>query len=150
MIRINVLHDHSIQKLNFEIQKFEKARESKSFSERHPELLRMFNCKVCGRRHRLSHTCAQNYAFEITEEPSLRHQFPKRRHRNAIGLQDLERALKIYREDKVYFPNNTEEEDAKLGKSSLSRALNELRKERKARRRKFFQITRESRRVNRA
>lgn len=72
------------------------------------------------------------------------------KHRNAWGLQVLERATRIFTEDRAFYGEMTEEEEAKLGKQSLSRALNEKRKERAARRRNLFVITRESRRINRS
>ncbi len=72
----------------------------------------------------------------------------RNKHRNAWGLQVLERATKIFSEDRSFYKEMTEDEEAKLGKMSLSRALNEKRKERAARRRNLFVITRESRRIN--
>jgi hypothetical protein len=86
------------------------------------------------------------------------------RHRNQWGLQVLERATKHYRAEMSFYPSITvDKEDAtseekksnqefrdKIGKQSLSRALNELRAARAQRRRTLFLITRESRRINRA
>ncbi len=68
------------------------------------------------------------------------------KHRNARGLQVLERATLLYRQDfEPYFADK----DA-AGKAALSRALNEIRPERAERRRKLLLITKESRRINRA
>jgi hypothetical protein len=77
--------------------------------------------------------------------PKIRHN----RHRNAWGLQVLERATAIYREFKEVCIVKTQEEDDELGKHSLSMALNSKRAERAARRRKLHLITRESRQINR-
>lgn len=43
------------------IAEFEAAQEEKTFSQRHPELGKMFNCRVCGTRHRPPH-CEQRFA----------------------------------------------------------------------------------------
>ena len=150
MIKINLFNQEDFDKilaLKSATEAFFTQRETLSFSGRHPELLSMFNCGVCGRRHRRSHTCVQNY---VQEAQGIRP--PKGRilrHRNAWGLQVLERATAIYREFKEVCIVKTQEEDDELGKHSLSMALNSKRAERAARRRKLHNITRESRRVNR-
>jgi hypothetical protein len=41
------------------IAKFREALPERSFSGRHPELGRMINCKVCGRRHRAIPECVE-------------------------------------------------------------------------------------------
>lgn len=164
MIKINLFNQADFDKilaLKAATEAFFTQRETLSFSGRHPELLGMFNCGVCGRRHRRSHTCAQNY---VTEAQGQRRPAGRiLRHRNARGLQVLERATLIFRREMSYYPNLnvtdldlTEEQKKtnqefidKTGKSALSRALNEKRAERAAQRRKRRLITRESRRTNR-
>jgi hypothetical protein len=150
MIKINLFNQADFDKIlavKAATDAFFAQRETLSFSGRHPELLSMFNCGVCGRRHRRSHTCAQNYVKEAEgiRGPKIRHN----RHRNAWGLQVLERATAIYREFKEVCIVKTQEEDDELGKHSLSMALNSKRAERAARRRKLHLITRESRQINR-
>lgn len=173
MIKINVFNQADFDKileLKAATEAFFTQRETLSFSGRHPELLSMFNCGVCGRRHRRSHTCAQNYVAPplrdengevLQQAPKIKGRF--NRHRNAWGLQVLERATKIFQREMSYFPNVnvidpdlTEEQKKtnqefidKTGKNALSRSLNSKRAERAARRRKLFHITRESRQINR-
>ena len=58
------------------VAKFREDFKDKSFSERHPELGRMINCRVCLQRHRSSTICTQEFAaspqFETGEgEPIL-------------------------------------------------------------------------------
>jgi hypothetical protein len=164
MIKINVFNQADFDKLlalKAATDAFFAERETLSFSGRHPELLSMFNCGVCGRRHRRSHTCAQNYVREAEgiRGPKIRFN----RHRNAWGLQVLERATKIFQREMSYFPNVnvtdpelTEEQKKtnqefidKTGKNALSRSLNSKRAERAARRRSLLRITQESRQINR-
>ena len=164
MIKINLFNQADFDKIlavKAATDAFFAQRETLSFSGRHPELLSMFNCGVCGRRHRRSHTCAQNY---VQEAQGVRP--PKGRilrHRNAWGLQVLERATSIFRREMSYYPNVnvtdpdlTEEQKKtnqefidKTGKSALSRALNEKRAARAARRRELHLIARKSRQINR-
>lgn len=73
----------------------------------------------------------------------------RNKHRNAWGLQVLERAAIIFNQDRRFYGEMTEEDENKLGKQSLSRALNEKRAERAMSRRVRFLITRESRKLNR-
>jgi hypothetical protein len=159
MIKINVFNQADFDKLlalKAATDAFFAERETLSFSGRHPELLSMFNCGVCGRRHRRSHTCAQNYAAPplrdengevVQQAPKIKGRF--NRHRNAWGLQVLERAQMLYREFKEVCVVKTQEEDDELGKHSLSMALNSKRAERAAKRRKLLHITRKSRQINR-
>jgi len=84
------------------------------------------------------------------------------RHRNAWGLQVLERATKIFNNEMSSFPNindpdATPEQAArnqefidKTGKKSLIESLRQKRAERAATRRILLGITVESRRINRA
>ena len=179
MIKINVFNEADFQQvlanpLNIAVRQFITERRAKSFSERNPELSKMINCPVCELRHRMAHVCTPVYATSATETiqaedgsivpmPMMAAQNTKKgvmgakafhgrilKHRNAWGLQVLERATENYRKDISSFPNASEKDQEKLGKSALSLALNKKRAERAARRRKFFKITRESRRINRA
>jgi len=182
MIKINVFNQADFDKIlavNAAAEAFFEQRKSSSFSERYPELGKMINCGVCGRRHRSSHTCLQKYAkaryvFDESNEPVPMELRPELvalgvrrprgrilRHRNAWGLQVLERATKIFRLEMSSFPNindpdatpeqkkANEEFIEKTGKSSLSQALNQKRAERASRRRALHFITRKSRRINR-
>lgn len=139
-------------------QFFFDSRKDKSFSERHPELGKMINCPVCGERHRSAHVCVPTYAKGKNGEDRLCSQHTNKgiygaaayrgrilKHRNAWGLKVLERATMLFRKD--YAPFYKDEDAA--GKMALSRALNELREERNARRRKQRSIVKESRRRNR-
>jgi hypothetical protein len=150
MIKINLFNQEDFDKIlavKAATDAFFAQRETLSFSGRHPELLSMFNCGVCGRRHRRSHTCAQNY---VKEAEGVRRPAGRiLRHRNAWGLQVLERATAIYREFKEVCVVKTQEEDDELGKHSLSMALNSKRAERAKRRRELHLITRKSRQINR-
>lgn len=171
MIKINVLRSLAQQRVHNTIEaavaEFQAQREGKSFSERHPELGRMIKCQVCGRRHRSVRICIPVYAkdkngvprygspvmYDSKNRPVI---IPSRhgrgrfnRHRNALGLQTIERATLIYRDEKQWFPNIDDKEDEKLGMRSLSHAMNGLRKERKSRRRRLLKITKASRRINR-
>lgn len=49
-------------KLQQEIEKFEKGQRAKTYSERHPELGRMIKCAKCGRRHYSIKVCEMKYA----------------------------------------------------------------------------------------
>lgn len=170
MIKINLLQPTLHPTVQKALDAFNAERTAQSFSGRNPELGKMVNCPVCDRRHRSSHTCTPIHSEVIRYDendnevkvPLVANQNTRKgvhgaknfrgrilRHRNAWGLQVLERTLKIYREDIESFPNATDEDKDKLGKSSLSRALNEKRAERAARRRSLFQITRTSRQINR-
>lgn len=168
MIKINVFNQADFDKilaakaaLDAATGAFFTQRETLSFSGRHPELLSMFNCGVCGRRHRRSHTCAQNY---VKEAEGMRRPAGRiLRHRNAWGLQVLERATSIFQREMSYFPNVnvtdpelTEEQKKtnqefidKTGKDALIRSIREKKAIRSARRRELHLITRESRQINR-
>ena len=190
MIKINVFNEADFQQvlanpLNIAVRQFITERRAKSFSERNPELSKMINCPVCELRHRMAHVCTPVYATSATETiqaedgsivpmPMMAAQNTKKgvmgakafhgrilKHRNAWGLQVLERATALYNHEMSFYPNvkvsveqtkeqNKEAQDFmdKIGKQSLSRALNEKRAKRAARRRELFQITRESRRIN--
>ena len=152
------------------VANFEADRKHKSFSGRRPELGKMINCPVCDRRHRSSQVCVPVYArqklynVETGEiffgEPMMASQKTKKgvlgaaqfkgqrllKHRNARGLQVLERATLLFRRDYKPF---IKDEDA-AGKAALSRALNEIRAERRTRRKTLLVITKRSRRLNRA
>lgn len=165
MIKINVFNQADFDKLlavKAASDSFFAQRETLSVSGRRPELLKMFNCKVCGNRHRKSHTCVQNYVAEADgiRKPNTR----ILRHRNAWGLQVLERATQIYNREMSYYPNillddpewteeekkNAQEFRDKIGKQSLSAALNKLRSNRAQKRKKKNRTARNSRRINRA
>ncbi len=186
MIKINVFNQSDFDMLIVKraADAFFAERETKSFSERHPELGKMVNCYVCGTRHRSARVCVPTYAVipgETDEQgqPVFRiaSQYTRKgvmgaksvkgrilKHRNARGLQVLERATILFRQDIVSFPSLTREsvdetkeqkaertkELDRMGRVSLSRALNELRKEWATRRRKFHLITKASRKANRA
>jgi hypothetical protein len=175
MIQINVFNQADFDASLFGIAlKFIREHEAKSYSGRHPELGKMISCYICERRHRVAQVCTPVYATYTyltvpddqgnpVPKPMMAAQNTKKgvmgaksfkgriiRHRNAWGLQVLERATKLYRMDISSFPNASQEEQDKMGKSALSRALNEKRAERAARRKSLFQITRESRRINTA
>jgi hypothetical protein len=190
MIKINLFNQADFDRLLLSraVNEYLSSREHKSFSERHPELGKMIKCAICGLRHRSARVCTPVYATHATKTvqaedgsvvpmPMLASQHTRKgvlganafrgrilKHRNAWGLQVLDRAQQIYRREMAFYPNvrtdiadqtKAEKKEAqdfmdKIGKQSLSRALNEKRAARAARRRKFFLITRESRRVNRA
>jgi hypothetical protein len=190
MIKINVFKQEDFNKIlevKAAAEAFFQKRGDLTFSGRNPELGKMVMCRVCDRRHRSSHTCVQRfakarYAFDTNGEPTPldlrpdliadqstkfgvvgKANFKGRilRHRNAWGLQVLERATKIFNVEMSSFPNindpdaTPEQKKAnqefvdKTGKSSLSRSLNEKRAERADRRRNLHQITRKSRQINR-
>jgi len=160
MIRINLL-DPKKQELNDAVAQFLEIRRNGSYSERHPELGKMINCAVCNRRHRSAHVCVPIYGRtlgHINEKGELIPDTKRQangaaaykgrvlKHRNAWGLQVLERTLLIFRDQKPFLPDTSDDE---LGRQSLSRALNEKRRERAARRKKLLTITKRSRRINR-
>lgn len=173
MMKINALHTSANQKTLFLLQQaveeFEAERAAKTFSGRHPELGKMIQCPVCDRRHQSSHTCIPVYAASKTEEefdgenwiPRIlmasdktrkgvygASRFKRQRilkHRNARSLRILDRATQLFRTD--YNPFYNDENVA--GKMALSRAMNEIRKENKERRRKLLKITKASRKQNR-
>ena len=186
MIKINVFNQSDFDMLIVKraADAFFAERETKSFSERHPELGKMVNCYVCGTRHRSARVCVPTYAVipdEMDEQgqPVFRiaSQYTRKgvygaknfkgrilKHRNAWGLQVLERATIIFRQDIASFPSLTTEsiyltkeekaerdkELERFGRVALSRSLNELRKKRADRRHKFHKIARASRKANRA
>lgn len=166
MIKINVFNQSDYLRLLIQraADTFFAEREHKSFSDRHPELGRMITCAVCGNRHRSSRTCTAVYArvAGLLKPDGSVDLVTKRqvhgaaafkgkrilRHRNAWGLQVLERATLIYRDliaDPYWPRTNTEE----LGKHALSRALNAKRRERALRRKKLNSISYRSRQKNR-
>ena len=111
MIRINLLTPEQA-KLLAATAKFYQSQRSRPFSERHPELGKMINCVVCDRRHRSSVKCEPMYAVgqydpekKVLIAPKTRKgivgaaAFAKKRirpHRNAITLQVLERANRLF------------------------------------------------------
>lgn len=155
------------------VAEFESEREAKSFSGRHPELGKMVNCGVCGRRHRSAHVCVPVYARQkiydpetgqdtlggelVASDKTVKGVYGAARvkgrrilrHRNATGLQVLERADRLYREEYLSFIKaNTEKERDELGKRALIQAIREIKAERRAHRRKLYKITRRSRQIN--
>lgn len=104
---------------------------------------------------------AQNTRFGVHGKANFKGRIL--RHRNAWGSQVLERATAIYNKEMSYYPSillddpdateaekkTNEEFRNKTGKTSLSRALNEKRKERADRRDNLNRISAESRRINR-
>jgi len=54
------------------IAKFREDHTAKSFSQRHPELGKMLNCKICSRRHRSSIICKQVFTTIINRGPDER------------------------------------------------------------------------------
>jgi hypothetical protein len=175
MIKINVLRSMADQRsfdaMQAAIAEFESGRVRKSFAARHPELGKMVNCQVCHTRHRNARVCVPVYTTTMKDADGVEQKCEERvlvpttykmflgasqfkgkrifKHRNKRSLQVLERATKIYREEKSYFPNIDKEEDDKLGKRCLSRAINELRKERAEKRRRSLKIINASRLINR-
>lgn len=111
MIRINTMTPEQV-KLLAATAKFYRAQRGRSFSERHPELGKMINCPVCDCRHRSSIECVPIYAVgkydpekRVLIAPKTRKgivgaaAFAKKRicsHRNAITLQVLERANRLF------------------------------------------------------
>jgi hypothetical protein len=186
MIKINVFNqaDFDAQVVKRAVDAYFAEREVKSFSERHPELGKMVNCPVCLERHRSARVCVPTYAVvpDETDEQGqpvfyLASQYTRKgvygaknfkgrilKHRNAWGLQVLERATILFRQDIASFPSLTTEsiyltkeqkaerdkELERFGRVALSRSLNEFRKKRADRRRKFQKITKASRKANRA
>lgn len=51
--------DAELQK---QIEEFQQEFAARSFVERHPELGRKVNCKICGQRHHARKFCKQTYA----------------------------------------------------------------------------------------
>lgn len=150
------------------VDQYFSQRFKKSFSERNPELGRMIKCATCGLRHRKALVCVPMYAKYTEQSPRplinkglvngphrivCRSRKPQGRilkHRNARSLQVLERAAKYYNEDLVFFSKDISQEDRDaLGKSCLSRSLNEIRAERKENSRRHRVIAKRSRRINR-
>lgn len=183
MIKINVFNESDYDKslLQRAVDAYHAERVQKSFAERHPELGRMINCAVCNLRHRSSRTCIPIYSRTlgtINEKGELIPDTKRQangaaaykgsilKHRNAWGLQVLERATLIFRdrddhrdmwwllddvsaEALAAMKKSRAEYEDKLGKQSLSRALNEKRRERALRRKKLLTIAKRSRRINR-
>jgi hypothetical protein len=159
VIKINLLDTPERRAIQTVAEAFFNERENLSFSGRNPELGKMINCGVCGRRHRSSHTCVQNYTVEAKSSRPPKGRIL--RHRNAWGLQVLERATKIFNVEMSSFPNINDPEATleqkksnqefidKTGKSALSRSLNQKRAERAARRKTLHIISRKSKRINR-
>jgi hypothetical protein len=179
LIKINLL-DPKKQELNDAVAQFLEIRRNGSYSERRPELGKMINCAVCGRRHRSAHVCVPIYGRtlgHINEKDELVPDTKRQangaaaykgrilKHRNAWGLQVLERTLSIFRKrddlrcmwwmlddlsdnDLAEMKRLRGEYEDKLGRQSLSRALNEKRAERALRRKKLLTITKRSRRIN--
>jgi hypothetical protein len=163
MIKINLL-DPQKQELNAAVAEFLEIARNGSYSQRHPELGKMIACQVCGRRHRSARVClpvygrvagTENEKGEVTISTKKQALgaavFKGKRilkHRNAWGLQVLERATLLFREWRAD-PYQFTTPDDELGKHALSRSLNEKRSERAADRKTRMARTRESRRVNR-
>jgi len=165
MIKINLFNQDDYDRLLLKrvIDAYHAERRVKSFSQRHPELGRMVNCQVCNLRHRASRVCVPVYSTELgnLNEQGVRVLSTKKqkfgaaafkgriiKHRNAWGLQVLERATSIFREWRAD-PYKFTATDDELGKHALSRALNEKRAERAADRKVRMTRAKESRRRNR-
>jgi len=183
MIKINLFNQDDYNRLLLKrvVDAYHAEREVKSFSQRHPELGRMVNCQVCNLRHRASRVCVPVYSTELgnLNEQGVRVLSTKKqkfgaaafkgriiKHRNAWGLQVLERATLIFRvrDDRRFTPapgesffdmspeaqKSRKEYEESLGKQCLSRALNEKRAERAADRKVRMTRAKESQRINRA
>lgn len=140
------------------VEQFHRGRQTKSYGDRHPELGKMIKCQVCNQRHRGS-PCIAVYAKNEDGSERLADQGTNKgvygaakfkgrilKHRNAWGLQVLERALLLYRKD--YEPYFKDKDEA--GKMALVEAIRQKRAERAARRRKLNSVVKASRRGNRA
>lgn len=113
MIQIN-LQDTKTLNFNRAIAKTINAIRSRSFFGRNPQIGRMVNCAVCGRRHRDNLACKLIY---ITEAANIRRgiqgarTFAKKRfhpHPNKYGLQLIQMVRALFPTYHMYLPNPQE------------------------------------------
>lgn len=117
-------------------KKFEEAFAERSFSQRHEELGKMIDCRLCGRRHRegdplLKDSTAHNNRH-LVDVPSRYVLFAKKRinpHHNDLVRRFARLTLKIFNEDIApYFTPTTDEEKDHLVRRAQRRAAHILRK----------------------
>jgi hypothetical protein len=131
------------------ISDFKESQESKSFSQRHPELGKMINCAVCGLRHRDRVVCNQRFAlYEDGTERVNEHVgnsiFNKKRfhpHPNKRNLQLIERT-------RYNFDDYLHLDSVNGMKAARAQAGRELRLERKEASNKKRNQQKISRRIN--
>lgn len=123
------------------IADFYEAQKVKSFSQRHPELGKMVNCRVCNTRHRSIHVCSQRFAKNkktglpmemvvlegltgLTKNQIIgRAAFAKKRinpHHSKKLLQLLQRTIEIYPLNEGLWPS-TETKSAEQVTMEVSR-----------------------------
>ena len=127
-----------IPELAAAVAKFEEQQRLKSFSERHPDLGKMIDCRLCGRRHREGDPLAKEsrahgeQKFGDVEIPSRSVTFKKQRinpHHNDKVRRFVRLTKKIFDEDIApYFHAETPEEQENLVRRAQRRAAHILRK----------------------
>lgn len=138
------------------IKRLREEIHDRSFSQRHPELGKMMNCRVCDTRHRASQVCHQRFVVELTPPEGLtgltknqiygRAMFAKKR----VLQHHSHRLLEIVRLTREIFPKyETRLEPEAAVKLARKRAVEKFfrlyRLDRKARNARQA----ESRRINR-
>lgn len=146
-MEINLLSKEQ-QALNEAIFQFNVDLSERSFSNRHPELGRMFKCQVCKTRHRPP-VCKQRFALDENDEPRLASGWGRGKGRtvprpNPVGLQIIELTRKIFpkyehRMEPVNAVKAARTEAYRTIKTGKRKIANRLRK-----------IQKESRAINRA
>jgi hypothetical protein len=151
-----VLESPSIsEELKQAIAEFRETFKERTFSQRHPELGKMINCYVCGLRHRSAQVCEQRFAKVRVGDTDQTRQTgpvnPKRRYgmgsnkrinphwnRKRLMVVDLTRQLLPY-----YSGDNAVQK-------AKSRAINILTPIWNESDRKYRNMQKESREINRA
>jgi hypothetical protein len=151
-----------------------KAIHDRPYAARHPELGKMFNCQVCGQRHRSSFVCAQKFevlaededletgektAIYATAIPADGKATPKQvvgaaafnkkrrlRRPNPNDLQIVEITRRVY--GRTDYDSDKPEDVAFMQECRLE-AVREIRAKRKAKAKAYRKMQKASRRTNR-
>lgn len=142
---------------------FLEKQAEKSFSQRHPELGKMKNCRICDRRHRSSQICHQRFIVELKPPEHMteltpfqvfgKAAFAKKRikpHYSKKRLQLLQKTIELYPLHDGLWPS-TEEKSREMVTMQMARreAREFLECKRNEKRARLQDVQHRSRRVNR-
>lgn len=133
------------------IQKFRDDYEHKSYSQRHPELGKMVNCRICGLRHRSIQVCQQRIIVSVPQTRKGIYgaaAFAKKR----VRPHHSHRLLRIVETTQNLFPKYYPDQIKDAEKAMLAargEAVKTLVKAEKKQRKVVRQRQQESRKINR-
>jgi hypothetical protein len=131
------------------VAKFREEHAEKSFSQQHPELGKMLNCKICSRRHRSSIVCEQHIlvpAAQTRKGIYGAQSFAKKRirpHHSHARLELVQMTQDLFPK---YFPRIEDAEKAMLAARGEAQAV--LSRKSRLRRHKLVLQQHRSRQIN--